>query len=331
MTPSRRHPLGVRVAIVAAAAVVAFLGWPAQKAWAFSILNHEMITRDALPPDQVDETSMLQILVGPPPGGGAMGSDAFPTDEFRHIDNAKNPTDICARGKQAWNTFSPVLLSGAKTTGNGLTNGPGARAAFGGLLHALQDFYAHSNWVEDNIAAGDLYKIAPPIFPTCNPADFPTNLHTGYFSLQEGLEGCPPGGPPPGFQECHSTLNKDSNTEPEGSKSVPGTNMTMFDLAAQLATTASTNMYQQLRGLVASTDGQDAATCLFQSGLPQCGGTGSVPALSFASAPPIAPIPGVPAVHDVVSAIPGAQAIPGVQSIPGASSSSSDGLQPPPN
>jgi len=329
MSPSRRLPSGVRVAIAAATAVVAFFGWPAPNASAFSILNHEMITRNALPPDQVDEVSMFQILVGPPPGGGAMGSDAFPTEEFRHIDNAKNPTEVCARGHQAWNTFSPVLLSGSQVSGNGLTNGPGARAAFGALLHSLQDFYAHSNWVEDNIAAGDLNRIAPSIFPTCNPASFPSNLHTGYFSLQYGIAGCPPGGPPPGFQECHSTLNKDSATEPEGSKAVPGTNMNMFDLAAQLATTASTSMYQQLRDLVASTNGQDAATCLFQSGQPQCGGSGSGPALPYSSAPAMPAIPGVPDVHELLAPAPSAATGPSAPA--GPTASSSDGLQPPPS
>lgn len=308
MTSSRRRPLGVRVVIAVTFGVVAFFGMPGQNAWAFSIPNHEMITRNALPPDQVDQLALAEILVGPPPGGGAMGSDAFPTEQFRHIDNSQNPTDICARGQQAWNTFSPVMLDGAQYTGNGLANPLTARAAFGALLHALQDFYAHSNWVEDNIVAGQLYRLAPPIFPTCNPADFPADLHTGYFNLQFGTEGCPPGGPPPGFQQCHSTLNKDSNTEPEGSKPVPGTNMTMFDLAAQLATTASTNMYQQLRGLIAGTDGDDSATCFFQASLPQCGGPGVVPALPDVQLPPgvalPAGLPALPAGVTVPAAVP---------------------------
>ena len=43
-----------------------------------------------------------------------MGSDSFATDQWRHIDNAKNPADICARAQQAWNILSPVILSGSR-------------------------------------------------------------------------------------------------------------------------------------------------------------------------------------------------------------------------
>jgi hypothetical protein len=273
MAPSRRHPFGVLAVILASIAVAASLGLFASKVQAFYITHHEMITRNALPADQVSQAAMLQILVGPPPGAGAVGSDAFATDEFRHLDNSITPVDICARAKQAWDTFYPVLLSGSKSAGADVANGPAARAAFGGLLHAQQDLYAHSNWVEDDIAAGTLDRLAPPIFPTCNPTDFPPDLHTGYFSMdfssQFPLDGCPPGGPPPGFQECHLALNKDGPNTQRGSQPVPGTNMTMYDLAAKQATTASTNLYDQLRGMIAQANGNKAANLLFQTGGPE--------------------------------------------------------------
>jgi hypothetical protein len=270
MTTSRRLRLVLSVGAVATTAVATLVGFPTSTAHAFFIQNHETITRNALPADQVSSDAMLQILVGPPPGGGAVGSDAFAPDDWRHLDNSITPADICASAQKGWDTFSPVLLSGSKLAGGGSANGPAARAAFGALLHMQQDLYSHSNWVEDNIATGKLYQIAPQIFPTCNPADFPADLHTGYFSMdfspQFPLLGCPPGGPPPGFQECHLDLNKDGPNTERGSQLVPGTNMTMYDLAAQLATTASTNLYTQLRDLVASTNGNKAATMLFQSG-----------------------------------------------------------------
>lgn len=174
MTLTRRHPLGVLVAIVASLAAVASFGAPT--AQAFYVKYHETITRNALPADQVSQLAVNQILIGPPPGGGAMGSDVFATDEFRHLDNSINPVDICNRARQAWDVFSPVVLSGSVLNGNVEADGPGARAAFGALLHTQQDFYAHSNWVEENVAIGQLDRLAPPIFPTCNPADFPADL-----------------------------------------------------------------------------------------------------------------------------------------------------------
>jgi hypothetical protein len=262
----------VKLSLVVIVASVAAFGLSAPTAQAFYVKNHETITRNALPADQVSQAAMNQILVGPPPGGGAMGSDAYATDEFRHLDNSVNPVDICARAQQAWDTFSPVVLSGSVLTPTGEVNGPAARAAFGALAHTLQDFYAHSNWVEDDIAVGQLDRLAPPIFPTCNPVDFPADLHTGYFNIDFSSEfplgGCPAAGPPPGFQECHSTLNKDGPNTIRGGQPVPGTNMNMYDLAVQLATRATTDLYVQVRDLVATTNGQDAATALFQQGGP---------------------------------------------------------------
>src|SRR5258705_2352062 len=270
MALSLRQPLGILVVIVASTAVAASLGVLSPGDQAFYITNHETITRNALPADQVSQAAMNQILVGPPPGGGAVGSDAFATDEFRHLDNSITPVDLCARAQQAWDTFSPVLLSGSVLDPTGEVDGPAARAAFGALAHTVQDLYAQSNWVEDNVAVGQLDRLAPPIFPTCNPADFPADLHTGYFNIdlssQFPLGGCPEDGPPPGFQECHSTLNKDGPSTPRGSQPVAGTNKTMYDLPTLLANRATNDLYVQLRDLVASTNGQDAATALFQQG-----------------------------------------------------------------
>lgn len=272
MLSSRRPRSGLSVALVVAAiaAVVGALAPPAQ---AFQIQNHERVTRDALTPLGVDQAALGQILIGPPPGAGAVGSDAFFADDFRHIDNANNPVEICNLTQEAWNFFTPLILAGARPSGPGgsdLVDGPGARAAFGGLAHALQDFYAHTNWVEDNVAVGQLDRMPPPLMPTCDPAAFPPGLHSGFFALaanhEDPLAGCPPGGPPPGFIECHSTLNKDAWNTPRGIIVIPGTNppINNFDLAMQLATKATTDLYWQVHELVAADAGTCAADNLFQ-------------------------------------------------------------------
>ena len=64
-------------------------------------------------------------------------------------------------------------------------------------------------------------------------------------------------------------MNKDGPTTQRGSQPVSGTDMNMYDLAAKLATTASTNLYTQLRALVANTNGNNAANTLFQTGGPE--------------------------------------------------------------
>lgn len=245
--------LGVIGATVAAAAAFCL-----PTASAFMVQNHETITRAALPGDQVSPAALQQILVGPPPGGGAVGSDAFATDEFRHLDNSLNPGDVCARAGQAWGLFAPIIQNGSVLAGGGSVDGPGARSAFGALLHTQQDFYAHSNWVEIDLAIGQPDRLAPPIFPTCDPAAFPPDLRTGFFKIDFGdrddpLGGCPPGGPPAPFLECHSTLNKDTTSSPN------------YGVAAALATRASTDLYWTVRNWVASMNGEAAAAALFQA------------------------------------------------------------------
>ena len=268
MLLSRAFELGLAVMAAATTGVAACFGLCAPKAQAFFIQNHQSITGAALP--QIPNDVMQQILVGPPPGAGAVGTDAFFGDNYRHLDNAKNPTDMCALAEQAWTTFAPIILNGSHVVGGGLADGPGARAAFGGLIHVQQDFYAHSNFVEDNVAAGNPNQLAPQIFPTCNPDGLPPDLHTGYFEIsanhEDPFSGCPAGGPPPGFQECHSTLNKDGPNTLRGIQPAAGTSGNLYDLAAQLATVATTNLYNQIRGQVASTNGESAAQLLFGSG-----------------------------------------------------------------
>jgi hypothetical protein len=273
MSASRRLRRGLIVATVTTTAVAAFAGFATPSAQAFYIHNHARIVSDALPPGEVDNAAMTQILVGPPPGAGAVGSDAFFNDDFRHIDNAKNPADICALTQEAWKFFTPIVLSGARPTGPrgaDLVNGPAARAAFGGLAHALEDFYSHSNWVEDNIAVGQPERMPPPLMPKCDPATLPPGLHSGYFNVDFGdhedpASGCPPAGPPPGFAECHTILNKDDWDTPRGIVPVPGRNMNNFDLAMLLATRATTDLYWQVRSLVADNAGECVAGNLFQA------------------------------------------------------------------
>ncbi|AGB26235.1 hypothetical protein Mycsm_06074 [Mycobacterium sp. JS623] len=61
------------VLVITTIAVIAAMGGlPVPDAQAFYIQNHERITRDALTPIGVDNATQNQILVGPPPGAGAV-------------------------------------------------------------------------------------------------------------------------------------------------------------------------------------------------------------------------------------------------------------------
>jgi hypothetical protein len=62
MTLSRRLRLGLLGVIVTTTAVAALCGLPAPRAQAFLPQNHERITRDGLPPGEVDEAAFLQKM-----------------------------------------------------------------------------------------------------------------------------------------------------------------------------------------------------------------------------------------------------------------------------
>jgi len=68
--PSRLGPTGV---IVASTVVTALLAVPAPQSQAFLPQNHERITRDGLPPGEVDDAAYLQIFAGPRPGPESAG------------------------------------------------------------------------------------------------------------------------------------------------------------------------------------------------------------------------------------------------------------------
>ena len=130
----------------------------------------EMITRNALPADQVTSDAVLQILVGPPPGGRAVGSDAFPTDDWRHLDNSITPIDICARARIAWDTFSPGPVRRIATRRRGLANRQrpaGIRRPASRTTRPLRPLQLGGR----QHRRGDLYRLAPRSSP---PATRPT-------------------------------------------------------------------------------------------------------------------------------------------------------------
>jgi hypothetical protein len=223
---------------------------PPRPAAAFKLGPHETIVRTALGSLGIPPSEMTLIVGSLLDGTGNRGSDAFQFDEYRHFDNAVGPAQICARAQAAWNRFYVEMRQAVQPrnppeydviSGESLT----ALQSFGALTHSLQDFYAHSNWIELFLANGQSPPLASGLFPPpCNSASLPAAIQTGYFNLANGLDGCPGTGPPAGFNGwCHETLNKDQNSSPEGRKIVPGGGMTYHELAMQLAIAHTTQLY----------------------------------------------------------------------------------------
>jgi len=104
-------------------------------------------------------------------------------------------------------------------------NGRNARIALGGALHTIQDFYAHTNWVEmGNIGIdtrlGRTTISKPPISLQSSPMNDPgvllarvPHLTSGYF-LPVTLCSAPPGKTRHGWGACPNGLNKDDSSRP---------------------------------------------------------------------------------------------------------------------
>lgn len=228
----------------------------AGSAAAFKPGPHVEITRQALGV-RVSSAALSDFTGNLLLGSGNIGSDLHQLDGSRHIDSAPGPQAVCDRANAAWSTFYGTMRDSIQPyyppDFTQLLGVPQARSAFGALLHALQDFYSHSNWVELFVSAGQSPPLATQLFPSCQASSLPAGLMTGYFGLEWGIAGCPYSAisnawiPPAGFTYCHETLNKDSDKALHGRELVPGSSMTYHTLAAQLAAAHTIVLYNAVR------------------------------------------------------------------------------------
>jgi hypothetical protein len=112
--------------------------------------------------------------------------------------------------------------------------------AFGTMIHTVQDFYAHSNWIE-------LHENQVPV-PVWNLDlnSLPPDILSGTFEL-DNPKKCGPNAP------THTQLNKDSPNSDQGRKTVPsGPNQgkTLFDLAFATALHATKAQFVRLETVI---------------------------------------------------------------------------------
>lgn len=271
---------------VAVSAVLVGLPPGQPPAAAFKLGPHEHLVRTALAPFAIPSDRMNLIVGNIFAGSGNLGSDQYQFTEFRHFDNAPDRATVCQRANDAWTYFYAFIRINVRPANppewNEIDNARAIEAlsAFGALTHSLQDFYSHSNWLEAHVLRGQSPGTADALFPPpCNSSTWPGDLQTGYFNLKNGIDGCPGTTPPAGFGFCHEALNKDNDASKEGGKQVPGmSTITYHQLAMQLATAHTANLYQQvvdaLKGDLAQQYPQARPDCvvahLFQGSQTPC-------------------------------------------------------------
>jgi hypothetical protein len=159
-----------------------------------------------------------------------LSQDLDQVDSDHHFDNC------CFEegAKYIEGEWKNVQAQADKLSDNGL-------AAFGRLLHTVQDFYAHSNWVEihqfyDPIPVWDL-----------DVRNLPYGIMSGTWFIGHPKK-CNSSVPP------HTKLNKDDPNSEEGQKIVatgPNKGKTLFSLARESAIRATLIQFEQLKKLVA--------------------------------------------------------------------------------
>jgi hypothetical protein len=247
MGNSRRHWRFTLIGAIVVCALV-FGAYPAN---AFKLFVHENILRVSLPPLGIPADVVTTIVGDIVSGNGNLGSDRYQGDAYRHFDNAQDPAAICRRATDAWTRFYGEIRTSIQPDGaptyNLVRGVEKARQSFGALTHSLQDFYAHSNWIEIFTDRNQSAPLASSLFPTCIASALPADLQTGYYAFElSNWGGCPKSGPPPGFRFCHENLNKDEGASLEGRRVVPGTATTYHQLASQLALSHTAKLYQDI-------------------------------------------------------------------------------------
>jgi hypothetical protein len=116
------------------------------------------------------------------------------------------------------------------------TDRTGALLIFGRILHTIEDFYAHSNWIELNLQQSPI--------PTWNVSlPMPNGLFSGYWPDANPASSKIPGAP------NHDQSNKDEPQSITGKKIVssgPNKGKTYFQLARETAIRACQEQYQKL-------------------------------------------------------------------------------------
>jgi hypothetical protein len=187
----------------------------------FEIKYHAALTEQACPEDPTIREN-LQVIVA-----ANVATDLDQFDSALHFDNC-----AFAPGAQRIDGLWQLIESDTVEQNRYLL--------FGTMIHTVQDFYAHSNWVE--LHEG---KSPVPVWDL-HVGYLPGGIVSGTFIL-DTPKLCGPGAP------THAELNKDSPDSPEGGKVVesgPNQGQTLFELAFGAALAATRVQFERLSRIV---------------------------------------------------------------------------------
>lgn len=187
----------------------------------FNLDYHAALTKTACPEDPKIK-DQLEVIVA-----ANLATDGNQFNSAWHFDNCAFGPGV-DRIQDLWDLIRSTTIE---------TN---IFADFGTMIHTVEDFYAHSNWIE-------LHTDTNPI-PTWNLqlGSLPAAIVSGTFLL-DSPKLCGPNAP------THAELNKDSPTSTEGAKVVqsgPNSGKSLFDLAYATALQATRDQFAELSKVV---------------------------------------------------------------------------------
>jgi hypothetical protein len=183
----------------------------------FDIKYHAALTEQACPDDPPVKDELSVIVAA----NAATDLDQF--DSALHFDNCAFGPGI-ERIDDLWQLIASRDLEINRFV------------LFGTMIHTVQDFYAHSNWIELHV------NQRPVAVWNLELSFLPSSIVSGTFLL-DSPKLCGPDAP------THAQLNKDSPQSREGSKTVdsgPNQGRTLFDLAYTTALEATRQQFSRL-------------------------------------------------------------------------------------
>jgi hypothetical protein len=182
----------------------------------FEIQCHAALTERACPDDPTVRDNLWVIVAA------NVATDLDQFDSALHFDNCAFALGA-QRIDELWQLIDSPIEQNRYVT-------------FGTMIHTVQDFYAHSNWVE-------LHEDVDPV-PVwdLDLTSLPTDIVSGTFFLGSP-KLCGPNAP------THAQLNKDGPGTEEGRKVVqdgPNKGKTLFDLAFAAALQATRAQFERL-------------------------------------------------------------------------------------
>ncbi|EFC80458.1 hypothetical protein [Parafrankia sp. EUN1f] len=194
---------------------------PSETPVQFQINYHAAITRDSCADGSIGASDLSIIILA------NMATDLDQFDSAVHFDNCAFKPGV-ERVSELWRLIE------AETDKQNLYN------LFGTMIHTVQDFYAHSNWIELH------QNVSPLPAWDLKVESLPAGIVSGRFLL-DSPKLCGPNAP------THDQLNKDSPSSPEGSKIVqdgPNQGQTLFRLAFATAVEATVVQFSRLKKVV---------------------------------------------------------------------------------